>query len=333
MRVFLGMSGGVDSTVSAMLLKWKGYEVIGVYMTNWTECQREYQKVQSICDRLKIECINFNFVKDYWNFVFDPFLESIQKETPNPDIGCNQFIKFGSFYRKAMDLGADKIAFGHYCRTNGSQLLKSVDSNKDQTYYLSQIDGSILDKVLFPVGHLWKHQVKGIANANGFTEVSNQKESMGICFVGKQKFGFFIEEYIEQKSGHFVDERGMVLGEFRGISHFTVGQNARIPSQKTKYYVARKDYAKNEILVVSEPMHPLLLSKRVRIQPHFISKPFGNLYQVKYRYRTPCVNGRLVGDEVEFFHPQQGLCVGQQIALYQGEVCVGGGKVSHVMQD
>jgi tRNA-specific 2-thiouridylase len=327
------MSGGVDSTVSAMLLKWKGYEVVGVYMSNWTECQREFQKVQGICDRLNMECLHFNFIKDYWNYVFDPFLESIQKETPNPDVGCNQFIKFGSFYRKSMALGADKIAFGHYCRTNGSQLLKSVDSTKDQTYYLSQIDGSILDKVLFPIGHLWKHQVKGLAMANGFKDVAMQKESMGICFVGKQKFGSFIEEYVEQKPGLFVDEIGTVLGEFRGMSYFTIGQNARIPSLKTKYYVASKDYVKNEILVVSEPRHPLLLCKRVRIQPHFISKPAEDRYEIKYRYRTPAAYGHVSGDEVVFDVPQQGLCVGQQIALYQGNVCVGGGKVSHVIRE
>jgi tRNA-uridine 2-sulfurtransferase len=188
MRVFLGMSGGVDSTVSAILLKKIGWKVTGVFMNNWSECQREFQKVQSICDTLEIECTQFNFVKEYWNFVFDPFLQDLGRETPNPDVNCNQFIKFGSFYSKAMEMGADKIAFGHYCRTDGTRLLKSVDSNKDQTYYLSLIDGTVLKDVLFPVGDFYKYQIKSIASDHGLVDIATQKESMGICFVGKKRF-------------------------------------------------------------------------------------------------------------------------------------------------
>jgi len=301
-RVVVGMSGGVDSTVSTILLKKRGFEVIGAFMKNWDgvdetgvcTADRDCEEAERVAKKLGIQFHIVNLVKEYWNEVFQDLLEDYKQGlTPNPDILCNSRVKFNHFYSHAMNsIGCDAIATGHYARnsygqdlefSNSSQparLLKSVDRTKDQTFFLSQMPQEALQRTLFPVGELPKSVVKKIAYQAGFPEIASKKESMGICFVGKKsapgKRGFqeFISEYIPENPGNFVNiDTGDVVGQHAGLHHWTVGQNAKLNIDDKRYVVVSKDLESNEIKVADDTKHPALYTENFfTSSPHWISK-------------------------------------------------------------
>ncbi|KXS19314.1 5-methylaminomethyl-2-thiouridylate-methyltransferase [Gonapodya prolifera JEL478] len=359
------MSGGVDSSVAAFLLQSQGYDVHAVYMHNWEArdaggractSEQDWQDVQAVCRHLGIASQNVqrvDFVKDYWTDVFEPTLQDYAAgRTPNPDIACNSYIKFGKLFDRFADQ-FDWIATGHYARieldTDGNpRLLKAVDPSKDQTYFLHQVSPSILRQTLFPVGDLYKSRVKEIAAEIGLPTAS-KKESMGICFVGKRKqFGEFLEEYLEQKSGRFVTLDGSVKGEHRGLSYFTVGQCARLPGEAEKWYVAKKDMLTGDITVVNGWYHPALLARSAIVSSWnwipqapttLSSSPLRAQAAHRYHeslsgcsvYSIPSTNDHLeVRYAIEFDVPQRAVAEGQWIVLYDGDVCLGGGTIVDV---
>ena len=231
--VMVGMSGGVDSSVSALLLKQQGFRVIGLFMKNWEEldengvckASQEYEDVVSVCEQLKIPCYTVNFVKEYRENVFDRFLEEFrQGHTPNPDILCNREIKFKALFEKALELGGDYLATGHYCRTDSqNQLLKGRDPGKDQSYFLYTISSVVLSKVLFPVGHLLKSEVRNIARENKLP-IAEKKDSTGICFIGERNFKHFLGQYLAASPGNFENLEGKVVGKHDGVAYYTIGR-------------------------------------------------------------------------------------------------------------
>eukprot|EP00088_Acartia_fossae_P020950 TRINITY_DN22440_c0_g1_i1.p1 TRINITY_DN22440_c0_g1~~TRINITY_DN22440_c0_g1_i1.p1 ORF type:complete len:420 (-),score=21.37 TRINITY_DN22440_c0_g1_i1:68-1327(-) len=302
-RVVLGMSGGVDSTVSAILLKQRRYEVIGVFMKNWDgidetgvcTADKDCEEAERVANRLGIKFHVVNFVKEYWNEVFEDLIQDYSNGlTPNPDVLCNSRVKFTHFHDYAINqIGCDAVATGHYARNsygedlsfrsddraNPAYLLKAVDRTKDQTFFLSQISQAALRNSMFPVGELTKTVVKQIASQAGFPEIAAKKESMGICFVGKKKstggrgFQEFISEYIDDKDGNFVDiDTQEIIGSHKGLHHWTVGQRTRLKRDADPYFVVSKDVAKNEITVGSEMDHPALFADSFfTLEPHWIS--------------------------------------------------------------
>ncbi|KAI9098168.1 tRNA methyl transferase [Phlyctochytrium arcticum] len=273
------MSGGVDSSVSAHLLLQQGYHVTGVFMRNWDErdergvCPSEddWRDVQRVCKQLNISCQRVDFCKEYWINVFDHFITDLARgHTPNPDIACNQAIKFGAFFDRfaAGNEGADYIATGHYARVqrqnDGSvHLVRAVDPVKDQTYYLSTVPEASLTRTLFPIGGYHKSDIKRIARDNGLEAIADRRESMGICFIGKRDFGDFVDEYIAPKPGSIVSLDGQRKGHHHGMTRFTIGQRARISGETERWYVVEKDMASNTIYVAPGPTHPALFRSEV----------------------------------------------------------------------
>ncbi|XP_053659457.1 mitochondrial tRNA-specific 2-thiouridylase 1 [Anopheles marshallii] len=298
-RVVVGISGGVDSAVSAYLLKKRGFEVCGAFMKNWDlidesgycSGEQDLEDAHRLCRMLDIHLEEINFVKEYWLEVFGNFLKDYEAGiTPNPDILCNRHIKFNRFFHHARErLGADAIATGHYARTNFGPFLEQYDKNekvrllmapdpiKDQTFFLSQITASALRRTMFPIGSCIKPQVKQMANEIGLESFARKKESMGICFVGKRSFQQFIAEYIETKPGPFVDvDSGKEVGRHAGLHHWTVGQKCKIGGCLQPYYVLRKHRETNVIEVASGHDHPLLYTDMVYAeQPVWINTPAG----------------------------------------------------------
>ncbi len=235
--VVVGMSGGVDSSVSALLLKQQGYRVIGLFMKNWEEtddngrckASKEYDDVVRVCEQLEIPYYSVNFVEEYQRSVFDQFLESLRAGlTPNPDVLCNREIKFKVFLQKAKELGADYLATGHYCRTDGAgRLLKGVDPDKDQSYFLHAITSDALRCTLFPIGDIPKTQVRKIAHEHGLATAA-KKDSTGICFIGKRDFKPFVSQFIQYKPGNFETLSGKVVGKHDGSAFYTIGQRRGI---------------------------------------------------------------------------------------------------------
>ncbi|KAI9141440.1 tRNA methyl transferase [Paraphysoderma sedebokerense] len=279
-RVVVAMSGGIDSAVTAHLMKQKGYLVEGIYMRNWDTrdetgvCpgEEDWRDVQEICATLSIPCSKIDLTKEYWHYVFSSFLRDYANGyTPNPDVVCNKEIKFGEFaeqIRRAK--GSDVwIATGHYAKIRRNdkgliQLLRAADSNKDQSYFLAGVTSKQLSNVLFPIGDMTKSEVKDIAKSIGLRKIVKKKESMGICFIGQRKrFGDFLDDYIEQKPGDFIDLDGRVVGLHHGHAKYTVGQAAKLPGMPMKYTVLSKEPKNNTITVVPGVNHPLLYSSRL----------------------------------------------------------------------
>lgn len=285
-RVVMGMSGGVDSTVGAHLLKSKGFEVIGLFMKNWDiadetgncRADKEAEDAEYVCQKLDIPFLHVNFVKEYWNEVFQTLVHEYENGwTPNPDVECNRHLKFGHFYQYSMEnIGCDAMATGHYARTsygdfhesqNLSQnvkLLMAVDRIKDQTLFLSQVQQVPLRFTMFPLGNLTKEVVKKMAVSIGLEKIANKKESMGICFVGKRKHGFqeFLKEYTEIKEGPIVDiETYKTIGKHEGVHFWTLGQKTKISGLSEKNYVCDKDMATNTLYVCRGENHPALYSE------------------------------------------------------------------------
>lgn len=363
-RVVVGLSGGVDSAVTAYLLKQQGHEVIGIFMKNWEDdddseyCSSniDFVDAASVADVLGIEIEHVNFAADYKDRVFAEFLREYQAgRTPNPDVLCNAEIKFKAFLDHAMRLGADQIATGHYARvrfnqgTGRHELLKGLDPAKDQSYFLHRLNQQQLSKTLFPVGELRKTEVRRIAAEIGLPN-ARKKDSTGICFIGERPFREFLNRYISKEPGPIRDERGRVLGQHQGLSFYTLGQRqglgiggvkdkgaARGGGDHAPWFVARKDMAANTLWVVQGHDHPWLLSHALEADDtSWVAgeAPAAGAYAAKSRYRqadAACTlaEGSTGGTfRLAFPEAQWAVTPGQSAVLYDGEVCLGGGVIS-----
>ncbi len=363
-RVVVGLSGGVDSAVTAYLLKQQGHEVIGIFMKNWEDdddseyCSSniDFVDAASVADVLGIEIEHVNFAADYKDRVFAEFLREYQAgRTPNPDVLCNAEIKFKAFLDHAMRLGAEQIATGHYARvrfnqgTGRHELLKGLDPAKDQSYFLHRLNQQQLSKTLFPVGELRKTEVRRIAAEIGLPN-ARKKDSTGICFIGERPFREFLNRYISKEPGPIRDERGRVLGQHQGLSFYTLGQRqglgiggvkdkgaARGGGDHAPWFVARKDMAANTLWVVQGHDHPWLLSHALEADDtSWVAgeAPAAGAYAAKSRYRqadAACTlaEGSTGGTfRLAFPEAQWAVTPGQSAVLYDGEVCLGGGVIS-----
>ncbi|MBO9515814.1 MAG: tRNA 2-thiouridine(34) synthase MnmA [Variovorax sp.] len=365
-RIVVGLSGGVDSAVTAHLLKQQGHEVVGIFMKNWEDdddseyCSSniDFVDAASVADVLGIEIEHVNFAADYKDRVFAEFLREYQAgRTPNPDVLCNAEIKFKAFLDHAMRLGAEKIATGHYARVRFNEsagrheLLKGLDPAKDQSYFLHRLNQQQLSKTLFPVGELRKTEVRRIADEIGLPN-AKKKDSTGICFIGERPFREFLNRYISKEPGPIRDERGRRIGEHQGLSFYTLGQRQglgigglkekgaqRGGGEHAPWFVARKDVEANTLWVVQGHDHPWLLSTTLEADDaSWVAgeAPSPGAYAAKSRYRQadagctlgPGANGAF---RLDFAEPQWAVTPGQSAVLYDGEVCLGGGVISQAL--
>ncbi|MFZ9595288.1 MAG: tRNA 2-thiouridine(34) synthase MnmA [Bdellovibrionia bacterium] len=352
--VVVGMSGGVDSSVAALLLKQQGYQVIGLFMKNWDEkdengvcsAQKDYEDVARVCEKIDIPFYSIEFIQEYWDRVFSDFLQGYQSGyTPNPDILCNREIKFDLFLKKAWELGADFLATGHYCqnlRLQGeNKLVKGLDSNKDQTYFVYTLQSQKLSQILFPIGHLEKRQVREIAKTHGLV-THEKKDSTGICFIGERNFRTFLAQYLPAKPGTILDLQGKKIGHHQGAAYYTLGQRKglQIGGQGEPWFVVKKKVSDNLLYVAQGSKHPALYSDFLLAKDvHWISetqKPqFPLQCRAKSRYRQidqPCTvtleeGGRI---RVEFHDPQRALTPGQAVVFYDQTICLGGATIDQI---
>lgn len=356
MKVVVGMSGGVDSAVSAYLLKKQGYDVVGLFMKNWDSninndkegitddvCPQEldYRDAKSVCDELCIPLYRVDFIKEYWDDVFKYFLNELEKgRTPNPDIMCNKYIKFDLFKKEAKKLGADKIATGHYARLENGRLLRGVDSNKDQTYFLSQVSKEQLEDVLFPIGDLTKPEVRKIAEDNHIP-VYNKKDSTGICFIGERHYQQFVSNYLKGKKGDIIDVDTMrVVGTHKGLMNYTIGQrrNVGLSGDEKRHYVCGKDSKSNTLYVAYGDDSKYLLSDEAIIEDmNYISDKKPTEAKAKFRYRSEDIDVKIeyIDDNHIKVKYKDGKCVtpGQACVIYLGEECLMGGIIKQVFKD
>lgn len=350
-KVIVGMSGGVDSSVSALLLKQQGYQVIGLFMKNWEEqndqgiCQSvaDYEDVQRVCEQLDIPCYTVNFVKEYREHVFSQFIEDFKQGwTPNPDILCNREIKFNVFFNKALELGADYLATGHYCQNLLDDkkrlcLVKGVDAQKDQTYFLYTLNQSILQKVLFPIGHLEKTEVRQLAHHHHLA-TSDKKDSTGICFIGERNFRTFLQQYIAVEPGNFETLEGKVVGKHVGTAFYTLGQRKGlgIGGAGKAWFVVGKDIRRRVVFVEQGEDHPALYCDELTAgQLSWVGEtpavfPFTCYSKVRYRQADQiCIIQRIEEGRawVTFPSPQRAVTPGQSIVFYQDSICLGGGVI------
>lgn len=353
-KVVVGMSGGVDSSVAALLLKEQGYDVIGLYMVNWEEndengccsAEQDYDDVRRVCNAIGIPYYTVNFSKEYMDRVFSYFLKEYQGgRTPNPDVLCNREIKFGPFKEHALALGADYIATGHYCdiahEGEKSYLLKAADQGKDQTYFLNQVTQKQFENVLFPLGKLKKSEVRLIAERAGLA-TAKKKDSTGVCFIGERNFRNFLQNYLPARRGKMMTYDGKLIGEHMGLMYYTIGQRKGldIGGQKGdeaggRWFVVEKDL-KNNILYVAHGDESRLYSKACEASTlNWIPEiPEEKSFEctAKFRYRQDeqkvCVhvqeNGKLY---IEFAARQRAITEGQYAVLYRQERCLGGGVI------
>ena len=364
-RVVVGLSGGVDSAVSAWLLKKQGHEVVGIFMKNWEDdddseycsSNEDFVDAAAVADVIGIEIEHVNFAADYKDRVFAEFLREYQAgRTPNPDVLCNAEIKFKSFLDHAMRVGAEKIATGHYARVRERslggnvrrfELLKGLDESKDQSYFLHRLNQDQLSRTLFPIGELRKTTVRQIAEQVGLPN-AKKKDSTGICFIGERPFREFLNRYISKEPGPIKDERGRTLGEHQGLSFYTLGQRQGLGIGGVKargaqrgagdhlpWFVARKDMAANTLWVVQGHDHPWLQSRELAADDvSWVAgePPAPGRYAAKTRYRQADAACRLAlaetGFQLAFPDAQWAVTPGQSAVLYDGEVCLGGGVIA-----
>ena len=355
--VVVGISGGVDSSVAAILLKNQGYNVIGLFMRNWDStlnndflgnpnlnnniCPQEedYNDAVKVCKKIGIPLHRIDFVKEYWNYVFTYFLDELKKgRTPNPDVMCNKYIKFDMFAKKARELGADYIATGHYARMIDGKLYKGKDLNKDQTYFLSQVSKEQLKNVLFPVGELEKSEVRKIAHEYDLI-TADKKDSTGICFIGERNFKHFLENYLPNNPGDIVDiETGKVLGRHVGLMYYTIGQRRglNIGGTKDRLFVVKKDLNKNVLYVASGDESKYLISYSAIIEDVNLLDDLPYECNAKFRYRqkdnkvfvTKLDDGNLL---VKYPDGVRAVTPGQACVFYKDDECLGGGIIKEVL--
>jgi tRNA-specific 2-thiouridylase len=359
-KVIVGISGGVDSSVSAYLLQQQGYQVEGLFMKNWEEddtdeycsAAQDLQDAQAVCDKLGIKLHTINFAAEYWDNVFEHFLEEYRAgRTPNPDIMCNKEIKFKAFLEfAAEDLGADFIATGHYCLRRDvdgkAQLLRGLDTNKDQSYFLYAVGEQQIAKTLFPVGELEKPEVRRIAEEQDLV-THNKKDSTGICFIGERKFTEFLQTYLPAQPGDIVTPENEVIGQHQGLMYHTLGQRKGLGigglqnSNENPWYVVGKDMEKNRLLVAQGADHPALFSYGLLAkQCDWVDRtPRKESFKctVKTRYRQAdirCTVNPIDDDtlEVIFDQPQAAVTPGQSAVFYLDEVCLGGAIIEQHLQ-
>ncbi|MGZ3790081.1 MAG: tRNA 2-thiouridine(34) synthase MnmA [Bacteriovorax sp.] len=349
--VIVGMSGGVDSSVCAALLKEEGYNVVGLFMKNWEEfdehgvCQasKEYADVVRVCEKLDIPYYSVDFIKEYRDQVFSHFIEEYKMGfTPNPDVLCNREIKFKVFYEKALELGADFLATGHYCQNKIVEgkhaLIKGADPLKDQSYFLYTIKSDVLEHVLFPIGHLPKTEVRRIA-AKYDLATKDKKDSTGICFIGERNFKNFLSNYVTFTEGNFETLNGEIVGRHTGATYYTLGQRKGLGlgGQGEPWFVVGKDIERNVVIVERGEFHPAMYSDTlVASDLEFTtgslerSLPFKCTAKIRYRQKdqactiTGIEDGKIY---VEFDVPQRAITPRQSIVFYDGEICLGGAMI------
>jgi len=356
-KVIVGMSGGVDSSVAALLCLESGYEVEGLFMKNWDEddgseyctAKEDLEDASSVCKTLGIKLNQANFSSEYWDGVFKNFLEEYRAgRTPNPDILCNREIKFKVFAEYAKILGAQTISTGHYARvqkTNGKTgLFKAIDKEKDQSYFLQSVSQAQFKDVVFPLGELKKKEVREIARKNRFVTQS-KKDSTGICFIGERRLKDFLSKYLPAQPGEIVDQKGTILGEHQGLMFHTLGQRQGLKiggkkgSEEKPWYVVRKSVVNNQIVVAQGNDNPALFCSAAHLESmHWISeKPeLPKQLAVKLRYRQEDQDCTLEMAEdrflVKFESAQRAVTPGQWACFYFGEQCLGGGIVASTIQ-
>jgi len=353
-KVIVGMSGGVDSSVSALRLIEQGYQVEGLFMKNWDEddgteyctAMDDLADAQAVCDKLDIPLYTANFAAEYWDNVFEHFLAEYKAgRTPNPDILCNREIKFKVFLDYAEMLGADLIATGHYVRggqrDGHARLLKGHDANKDQSYFLHAVPEAAIARTLFPVGEIEKPEVRAIAEAHGLI-TAKKKDSTGICFIGERRFSDFLQQYLPAQPGTIETPDGDVIGDHMGLMYYTLGQRQGLgigglaDYSEDPWYVAGKDLERNVLIAVQGKHHPLLYSDSLATEAmDWVagSAPLAEgRFTAKTRYRQSDVACSMRtradgGVEVHFDEPQRAVTPGQSLVLYDGDICLGGGVI------
>ncbi len=357
-HVIVGMSGGVDSSVAALLLHQQGYRTEGIFMKNWDDYDEEYpctakeeaMEAMTVCERIGIDMDAITFVEEYRDRVFQYFLEEYKKgRTPNPDILCNKEIKFKAFLNYALDQGADYIATGHYaritCKNNHYQLLKGIDQGKDQSYFLYTLGQEQLSRTLFPLGDLIKTTVRKIAEKESLPNF-NKKDSTGICFIGERRFKPFLTRYLGTQPGDICDVDNNVIGQHDGLMFYTLGQRQGLgigghaKGNGEPWFVLDKDLTNNTLIVGQGHNHPRLLSHTLKAETmHWVSGTAPSLpfkCQAKTRYRqtdqactiTECKDDTYT---VAFTQPQRAVTPGQSVVFYDGEICLGGGVITEMV--
>ena len=360
MKVVIGMSGGVDSSVAAILLQKQGYEVIGLFMRNWDSftngeyndapvsengiCPQEedYNDALKVCNKLGIPLHRIDFVKEYWDYVFTYFLDELKKgRTPNPDIMCNKYIKFDMFVKEAKKLGADYIATGHYARIKDGKLLRAIDDNKDQTYFLSQVTKEQLKNVLFPIGDLIKPDVRKIALEYNLI-TAKKKDSTGICFIGERNFTNFLKNYLPNKPGKIVNiDTKEVIGEHIGLMYYTIGQRRGLDIGGTdkRMFVVGKDLKENILYICLGDDNEYLISDSCIIdEVNYLGDKKITKCTAKFRYRQQDNEVELEyldNNEILVKYPQgvKSVTPGQACVLYDKEECLGGGIIKEVRKN
>ena len=355
-RVVVGMSGGVDSSVTALLLKEQGYDVIGVFMNNWDDTDEsgfcsateDYEDVVKVANQIDIPYYTVNFEKEYWNKVFTYFLEEYKSgRTPNPDIMCNKEIKFKAFLDYALQIGADYVATGHYAQIDRSsgkaKLLKGLDANKDQSYFLSQLSSDVLDKVMFPLGDIDKSEVREIAKNNNLA-TATKKDSTGICFIGERNFKDFLSDYLPAQPGNMETLTGEVKGKHDGLMYHTLGQRhgLGIGGPGEPWFVVGKNVKENILYVEQGYYHEALYSDAlVATEMNWVNglpkeKTFSCYAKFRYRQEDTKVQVTVLDDDsvrVEFEEPQRAITPGQALVLYDGRICMGGGTIDNIYKN
>lgn len=359
-KVVVGMSGGVDSSVAAIILKEQGYDVVGLFMRNWDSSinndilgnpdlnndicpqEQDYNDALKVCDKIGIPLHRIDFVKEYWDYVFTYFLDELKRgRTPNPDIMCNKYIKFDMFAKEAKKLGADYIATGHYARIKDGKLLRGLDQNKDQTYFLSQLSSKQLENVLFPIGQLQKSEVRKIAKEYDLI-TADKKDSTGICFIGERNFSKFLSNYLPNKPGSIVNiDTNEIIGEHIGLMYYTIGQRKglNIGGNSDRIFVVGKDLDKNVLYVAHGDCNEYLISNSCVVEMvNWNANKLITKCSAKFRYRQKdnpvhikfLANGNIL---VQYEQGIKAVTPGQACVFYLNEECLGGGIIKEVRKN